>query len=598
MINEALPEDLRDYTRVWTKKEVQKVMQSVAEKYPEQYKDVVHKLMRVGQSAATTGNISYNLKDFLPSPVKRANRTQLAIKIREILDGSGSDDDKNERVVKELSGKLGLIDEFMAEGSKNGNRLAEIISSGSKGSPGQYNTTVGIPLLFTNHRGEPIPVPVLNSASEGLDPVEFFASTFGTRRGLISTKFATQDAGAFAKQLQRASQRIVVTEDDCGTGNGIMVDGDDAENVGTILQQPAGGLPAGHIIGSKDLLKLRGAKVVVRSPMTCQSSNGVCSRCSGIRERGGLPEIGDNIGVAAAQSLSERLSQGSLNVKHGGGALSKARNFTFEDVDRFFQMPKQFPGAAAVASTDGVVKEIRKSAGGGAYIVVGDKEHYVDSIDGVTVKPGDHVEAGDLLSDGIANPKEIATYAGIGEARRRFIDEVRRVTNGGVSRRNAEVLARGVVSHVRVNDLNGPSGTLIGDVVRYDDLVRDYEPRPGAVESPVSSSMGKYLEKPALHYTIGTRITDRVAKDLKTVGVNSIFVNDKPPAFDPDVQRIYGHLQLDPDWMTRLAGTELKKSTLRAVHEYAGSPEHSTSFVPSLASGVEFGKDISTKGTY
>jgi len=600
MINEALPEELRDYKRKWTKSEVQAVMQSVATKYPDQYKEVAHKLMRVGQSAATTGNISYSLKDFMPSPMKKRERGDLSIKVQGILNSLGDDDDtKNTKVVKVLSSRLdkvlgGLLD----EGVKGGNRLAEIINSGSKGSPGQYNTSVGIPLLFTDHRGDPIPVPILNSASEGLDPVEYFASTYGTRRGVISTKFATQDAGAFAKQLSKASQRLVVTEDDCSTSNGITVDGYDAENVGTVLQYDAAGLKAGHIIGTKDLQRLKGKKIVVRSPVTCQAEQGVCAKCSGIRESGEMPEIGDNVGLSAAQALSERLSQGSLNIKHGGGALSKKRNYEFADVNRLFQMPKQFPGSAALASADGTVKAIKKSEGGGAYVIIGDKEHYIENIEDIMVKAGDHVEAGDALSDGIMNPKEVAAYRGIGAARRSFVDEVQRITSNGVSRRNAEVLARSVVSHVRVNSLDGPTGTKIGDVSRYDDLVRYYEPRKGTQELSTPSTVGKYLEKPTLHYTIGTRITDRVAKDLKTSGINSIFVHEDEPAFDPDVQRIYSHPQLDPDWMTRLSGTELKKSLLKSVHEGASSTPHSTSFVPSLATGVEFGKDTDITGEY
>lgn len=985
LINEALPPELRDYKRKWTKKEVQNVLQEVATKHPDQYKEVVHKLMRIGQSAATTGNISYHLKDFMPSPLKKREKAQLALKVQEILDKSGSDEDKNTKVVELLSNKLNLIDDLMAEGVVGGNRLAEIINSGAKGSPGQYNTTVGIPLLFTNHRGDPIPIPVLNSAADGLDPVEFFASTFGTRRGVISTKFATQDAGAFAKQLAKANQRMTVTEEDCGTGNGITVDGYDEENVGTVLQYNVGDLQAGRILNPDDLKKLKGKQVIVRSPSTCQAEHGICAKCAGVRDRGTLPEIGDNIGISASQSLSEKLSQGSLNVKHcltpwtevlcadwstkrmdeitvgdmvmgadaqgrlsptmvvnvydngpqecyrtafipvsahksvadkvvlestlkhkilgtrfvygqeeedingevrklevgqrsrqfyaarptgfddtglvdepfallcglllgdgcyteavksvnfstadeqlvkelkpylksiglsltklkghkyyysvstvedvadhdelgrfclgarnpakkflsthelmhkyahektipscvatwsndsvaaliagliitdgtvypsdnnskpgigfgstsralmdelrcllgmrfgvwmteptktavagtrnyvhdmwqmtvtrydqverfynnipllgekktklkelvdayvpperktftglkrtsqefigvhptldlevdnddhlfvlanglivsnSGGALSKKHNFTFEDVNRLFQMPKRFPHSAAVSSEEGTVKSIKQSEGGGAYVIVGNSEHYVDNIEDVKVKPGDHVEAGDLLSDGIANPKEIAKYRGIGAARRSFIDEVRRITNNGVSRRNAEVLARSVVSHVRINSLDGPAGTQIGDVVRYDDLVRTYEPREGTRELPLGSSVGKYLEKPTLHYTIGTRVTDRVSKDLKKAGVNSIFVHEDAPAFDPDIQRIYGHPQLEPDWMTRLSGTELKKSLLKSVHEGASAPEHATSFVPALAKGVDFGKDIATTGTY
>ena len=599
LINEALPPDLRDYKREWTKKAVQDVMQDVAAKHPDLYKEVSHKLMRIGQSASTTGNISYSLKDFMPSRLKKREKAGLSIKVQEILNGIGDEEGKNSKVVELLGGKLDdIMGGVMDEGVQDGNRLAEIINSGSKGSPGQYNTTVGIPLLFTDHRGDPIPVPILNSASEGLDPVEFFASTFGTRKGVISTKFATQDAGAFAKQLAKANQRLVVTEDDCGTENGITVDGYDDENVGTFLQRDAGDIQAGRLIGTKDLKKLKGKQVVVRSPITCQAEHGVCASCAGVRDRGSLPEIGDNIGISASQSLSERLSQGSLNVKHGGGALTKKRSYGFEDVNRLFQMPKRFPGSAAIASMDGVVKEVKQSEGGGAYVMIGEQPHYVDDIEDVEVKVGDHVEAGDTLSGGIVNPKELATYSGIGVARRSFVDEVRKLTSDGVSRRNAEVLARSVVSHVRVNDLDGPAGTQVGDVTRYDDLVRGYKPRTNSHDMPIGSTIGKYLEKPTLHYTIGTRVTNRVAKDLKTAGVSSILVNDDTPSFDPDVQRIYSHPQLDPDWMTRLSGTELKKSLLKSVHEGASSTPHSTSFVPALATGIDFGKTTPITGEY
>ena len=599
LINEALPEDMRDPSRVWDKKTSQQVMTELANKHPDQYREVAHKLMRIGQSAATTGNVSYSLSDFLPSEAKKREMARLNIKIQQILDGDGDRATKNSKVVSLLADRIdGLTKQMLEDGVTRGSRLAELVHSGAKGSPGQYNTTVGAPLLFTDHRGDPIPIPVLRSASEGLDPVEFFASSYGTRRGVISTKFATQDAGAFSKQLGRAAHRIVVTEDDCGTGAGIVVDGYDDENIGTVLNRDIGDFKTGQVIGPDDIKGLRGKKIVVRSPATCQAQHGICAHCAGVRERGTFPEIGDNIGLPASQALSERLSQGSLNVKHGGGAAGGRRQYTFEDIDRFFQMPKNFPGSAVPAMVDGTVQEIAKSEAGGAYVTVNGQRHYVEKYDDILVKPGDHVEAGDSLSEGIINPKELARYRGIGAARRKFMDELLRITNNGISRRNAEVLARGVVSHVRVNDLDGPSGTLIGDLVRYDDVVRDYTPREGSSELPLSKALGKYLEKPTLHYTIGTKVSNHVLNDLKSQDISSIYVHDREPAFEPDVQRIYGHTQADPDWMVRLSGTELKRSLLSSVHEGVGSETHSTSYVPAIARGVEFGKEIRETGRY
>jgi hypothetical protein len=420
---------------------------------------------------------------------------------------------------------------------------------------------------------------------------------FVLHNGLIVSN-STAEAGYFGKKLGLTANRLVVTEHDCGTDNGIIMQGDDRDNVGTILQKETNGIPAGTIIKPEHLAKLRGKPIMVRSPVTCQAQHGLCARCSGVRERGALPDIGDNVGVGAAMALGERLSQSMLNVKHGGGAAGAKKTYTYDDIERFFEMPKSSVDFAPVAENDGVVKSIRPAPTGGTYVMVGDQEYWAPTDTDLKVKVGQTIEAGEVLSSGIPNPSLLAKHRGIGDARRMFIDHVREVTGDIVSRRNAEVLARAMVSHVHVNELRGPNGTMIGDIPRYDDFVRGYEPREGSRDILPTQAKGHYLEKPIMHYTIGTRINDRVIKDLQGNGIKNIVAHKDPPGFEPDVQRMFSHSQLDTDWMARMSGYHLGTSIPEAVHRGMSSEEHSTSFVPALAKGVDFGSQTKVTGEY
>lgn len=603
LLNEALPEELRDYKRVWDRKTMREVLRKVATETPEKYAEISHRLLQVGQSAATTGNFSFSLKDFVSSDYKRQRVKELQRKAREVIDNTQmTEREKHEKLLLLLGPEVGpMVDKTLKEHLDRGSRLAELVHSGSRGSPGQFNTTVGTPLFFMDMKDDPIPVPIFHSVAEGLDPAEYWASSYGTRKGGVSTKFAVQEAGYFSKKLALAAHRNLVTEADCGTKNGIAVDGDDPENVGTILQLPVGDVKANTLIKPEHLKKLAGKKVVVRSPITCQAEHGLCSHCAGIRETGAFPEIGDNVSLSAAMAFGERLSQSMLNVKHQGGVAKgkeQAKNYGFQDIERLFEMPQSSLESATLAEQDGIIKKISPAPAGGVFVMVNDQEHWVPKEDLVSVKQGDHVEAGDLLSKGIPNPRELARHRGIGAARMQFLESLREMSGKGVTRRNGELLARAMVSHVQVTDSQEQGGTLPGDVVRYDDLVRNYKAREEAKWNPLTSAHGQYLEQPVLHYTIGTKINNRVILDLKNQGLSSILTHKEPPPFEPDVQRMYAHSQYDPDWMTRLGGYGLKAGFLEGVHRGETSETPSTSFVPGLAKGVDFGKQLPVEGKY
>jgi len=263
-----------------------------------------------------------------------------------------------------------------------------------------------------------------------------------------------------------------------------------------------------------------------------------------------------------------------------------------------FEMPKASVDFAPVAEADGIVKGIREAPAGGVYVSVGNDEYWAPNKSALKVKEGQHIEAGEVLTSGIPNPSLLARYRGIGDARRMFMDHVQEVTGGSVSRRNAEAISRAVVSHVRVNNIKGPQDSMIGDISRYEDMVRGYTPREGSHTIMPSEGHGQYLETPSMHYTIGTKISNRVIKDLHANGIKNIVTHREPPSFEPDVQRMFAHSQVDPDWMTRMSGYHLTTSIPEAVHKGLSSNENSTSYVPSLAKGISFGQSTKETGTY
>jgi len=599
LINEALPEEFRDHNKQWDSKAVKDVLRQVAQKYPDKYVDVSHRLIQAGQIAVTNGHFSFGIKDFLPTENKHKIARKLEEVSQRILDQDDvSADKKKDMLVKAIAGQSKeIVANTLQEHVDNGSRLAEAVASGSKGKPDQFNATVGIPMLYTDHKDRVIPFPILNSLSEGFTPAEYWAASYGTRKGVTATKFSTRDSGYFGKKLVLAAHRLITTEHDCGTHNGIVVDGGDSENIGTVLQHPAAGIAAGTLLLPEHIKKLNGQKIVVRSPTTCQAHSGLCAKCSGVRETGQLPAIGDNIGTATSMVLGERLSQTALSTKHQVG-IGSQKAYTFKDVERLFEMPKDDTETAAIAKTDGMVKSIKPAPAGGFFVHVNDQEHWIPTREDALVKEGDVVEAGDVLSKGVPNPAEMAVHRGIGDTRQEFIKGLRTVAAKATTRRNAEVIARAMVSHVQITDPDGVNGHLPGEIVKYDDLVRDYQPREGSKLTPLTHAYGRYLEQPALHYSIGTKVNNRVIKTFKEHGVNTVLTHEKTPGFEPHVSRMYEHSQLDPDWMTRLGGYHLEAGFLKGVHKGDISETNSTSYIPALAKGVGFGDKVETTGKY
>jgi hypothetical protein len=287
------------------------------------------------------------------------------------------------------------------------------------------------------------------------------------------------------------------------------------------------------------------------------------------------------------------LASGLIVSNSGGVASSSGKAVSaFRSIESLVQIPEIFPNVAPVAHLDGEVTRIEEAPQGGNYIHIGNERHYIPRGRELHVKRGDVLEAGDVLSSGTPNPADIVKYKGIGDGRLYFVNSLRKAMNDNkisVDRRNLEVLGRALVNHVHITDPEGYGDFLPDEVAEYDSLERDFVPEHKETV-PVTKAGGRYLARPALHYTIGTRITPSVSKTLESNGEKEIDVMDSPPGFVPDMQRVADIPGFKQDWMAQMAGSNLKKRILRNVHSGdAVSKIHGTSFIPGLAKGTEFG---------
>jgi hypothetical protein len=219
----------------------------------------------------------------------------------------------------------------------------------------------------------------------------------------------------------------------------------------------------------------------------------------------------------------------------------------------------------------------------------------------VIVKPGQKVERGTELTNGVPHPRQLVELMGVGEARRVLLKHtVESMRNSGINinRRNLEPIVAGLINHVQVTNPDGIGYHTVDSVVPYNTLMAGYKPRPTAALMPPKKAVGKYLEEPVLHLTPGTQLTPTMVKLLEEQGITDLQVNDEPMDFDPVFERLMTVTGHDPDWQTRLGGFYTQRSFLKSVHEGAKSDPRGTSYIPALAKGYAFGDLLETKGSY
>jgi DNA-directed RNA polymerase subunit beta' len=610
MVNEALPDRLRKPQHRLDKKGVKKLLDTLVQEQPEDYRRILHDLSQIGRTSVWESGLSVSLVDLATSPARDAILGPLKERISQLRDSDELDEKQRRDAIVDLLIEAApkIREAVTVESRDRRSPFSTQVDSGARGNPGSLASIKGADLLATDQNDRFIPLPLLHSYAEGFTPAEYFAASYGQRKGQLDVKLAVADAGFLSKKLINAAHRGVVTSDESPTYRlpvGLPVPVSDTESVGSVLSQDVLGYTRGTVVTPEMLADLEDNdidEILLVSPLAEYTEDGGMSAwAAGRRTRQGFHQVGDNIGIPAAQAVGERLSQGALDSKHTAGVQTRLSKSGFEYLNRLIEAPDTFPESGPLAEADGIVNDIREAPQGGHYVTVGDQRYYAGPDLEVTVKVGDTLEAGDDMTDGTPHPKDLVRLRGLGEARRVYTGLLREaLDNSGahIHRRNLEPVVSGLLNWATVTDPDGIGDNIYSDVVPYGHLIANYKPRETAAEVDVSKSIGQYLEEPVLHFTPGTRITRKVADTLKKWKVHKAFAHPEPPAFEPTMVRGTLSVFHDPDWKTQLSGFYTSKAFERSLHRGAKSDTAGTSYVPALSDAHGFGGELKQTGRY
>ena len=608
LINSALPEGMRNYERKLDVKDVQAMLSQVATENPDSYNDVARQVNDAGRNAAYFRGLTVRLADLRPTFDKASMFAAMdeELKLAKLQA-------KSPKEYEEMRDNIWLTysqrvqDDAMSTGLASRNSLAMAVASGARGKADHFKAMTATPALFADAKDRLVPMFVRNSFGEGLRPAEYMATTYGARKAVVATKVATARGGFFGKLLSQATAPLVVTSKDCGTTNGIDLGPDDSSLSGRVLAGESGGYDAGTIVDDSVLAKLLRKpdhRVLVRSALTCELPEGVCAKCAGLNEYNELPKIGDSVGLNAGHATSEPVTQGlGLNVKHTGGSAKAKKEFAGLDaIERFVQSPEIFPGAAVIAEEGGVVGAVRPAEQGGNYVTIGAREYYAGPDSAVTVTPGTEVEPGEALTDGVLDPYEVVRLRGLGEGRKYWVERFGQILKDSgtpADRRNLEMVARGALNQVVITDPDASADSLPGDVVNYNKAVANWEVPATSSPFKPQDAVGKVLQKDALHYTVGTRLTPRMVKHMQAANVDKIWAGDDSPGFEPEMVRLQAVASATPDWLAGQYTSYIKKNL--ADHAARGDDTNIQSnvhFAPRLAVGEGYGKNVTETGHF
>lgn len=596
LLKRIVPDDVPLPDGAFDKKRIRSWFSDLALRHPDRYVDVMDAMMKVSREAqdSEAGRMSISLSDFRAPEGVLKERDDLLDEVRAAAMRKDLSEDERDKEVARLlrEGAARLQKSLLKQTGGAGNRFAKAIEWGIKGSPKQLlQMLVGDVAVANERADDAFPLPVVRSYSEGLSPMQAWAANYGGRDSLAKLQLATPRAGYFSKQIALMGHRVNVTADDCGASDlGVTVQAGDKGLLGRVLAEDAGGLKKGDVVTGDNVGGIpRGREVLVRSVNTCQQPDGVCRKCAGLGEDGHFYEIGARLGLTTSKGLTEPLTQAAIGSKHGGAEFKTGGDPEGLDlIDNLFQLRKGgFKGGAVSSPSTTVVKGVLKKADGTQRVYLNSGEElFIPEGREVKVARGDKVRAGHPVTDGVPDPRDVAAYCGLGEARRvmsaALLDEMRKA-GADVGAGHLEPVTRGFLDYVLITDpAKTPPGYEAGDVALYSAMQARYSPRKGSVEGAPSTVKGGYLEKPVLHYTIGTPLTDDVVENLERRHVGKVVAHEEPPGFEPHLTRLQSFMDDDPNWKARQAGWYLKRNFLEDVRRGAEAPVDDSTHIPFL----------------
>ncbi|MFG2087770.1 MULTISPECIES: DNA-directed RNA polymerase subunit beta' [unclassified Spirillospora] len=498
LFNETLPDDFPFVDDEISKKQLSAIVNELAETYPKvAVANALDALKSTGFHWATRSGVTIAIDDVLAPPNKQeilGGYEQRAEKVqREFNRGLITDDERKQELIEIWNKATADVAVDMEASFPKDNPIWMMIQSGARGNPLQLRQIAGMRGLVSNPKGETIPRPIKSSFREGLSVVEYFISTHGARKGLADTALRTADSGYLTRRLVDVAQDVIVREEDCGTDRTIPFEVADKLSDGTLVKLATSEtslvgrtiaedvvvdgtviFPADTDLSDAVVSRLVEAgvdKVRTRSALVCEAKIGVCAACYGRSlATGKRVDVGEAVGIIAAQSIGEPGTQLTMRTFHTGGVAGGDITHGLPRVQELFEarIPK---GVAPISEVAGRVK-IDETEKARKVVVVPDDgsdeiAYPVPMRSRLLVKEGEAVGVGQQLIAGAINPHEVLRILGPRAVQLHLVQEVQEVYRSqGVSihDKHIEIIVRQMLKRVNILE-SGDTDLLPGDLI-------------------------------------------------------------------------------------------------------------------------------------
>ncbi|MFR5756018.1 MAG: DNA-directed RNA polymerase subunit beta' [Lachnospiraceae bacterium] len=504
-----IPEEIKkkEINKPFAKGDLKKIIAQVFKRYKTTETSIyLDKLKNLGFKYSTLSGISISIADV----VKSEHKNEIIDKSQKVVDtinkqyrrGLITDRERYEKVCEVWNNTTSEVEKELKQKVQTltDNPIMMMVNSGARGSIGQYNQMAGMRGLLAKPNGDAVEIPVTSSFVDGLSVSEYFISTHGTRKGNADTALKTADSGYLTRRLVDVVQDVIVREEDCGTIQGVVVKAFVDESDGTVIESLHERITGRYtnkkvvdpetkqlIIDKNELItepiadkidKAGITEVEIRTALTCKTENGVCKHCYGINlATGNIAEIGEAVGIMAAQSIGEPGTQLTMRTFHNGGVASGA-DITqgLPRVQELFEArnPK---AKSTIAEIDGKITKIDEVNGKYKIAITNDvetREHTTNYGVKLCVELGQSVKAGDKLNVGSINPKELLAVTDPITAQNYILSEVQKVYKSqgvDVSDKHVEILARRMIARIKIVD-GGETELVDGKLVSMHEFTR------------------------------------------------------------------------------------------------------------------------------
>ena len=497
IFNEALPADFPYVDYQVDKKALGALVNQLADRYPKvDVAATLDALKELGFHWATRAGVTISIDDVVTPPQKAellAAAEERASKVQAQYErGLITDSERRQELIEIWTRATDEVARAMQDHFPRQNPVFMMVDSGARGNFMQVRQIAGMRGLVANPKGEIIPRPIKSNFREGLSVLEYFISTHGARKGLADTALRTADSGYLTRRLVDVSQDVIVREVDCGTerGNeviiGVEVDGKlrpadnlDSTVASRVLARDV--VVDGNVIAqageemttprAEELVAQGADKVRVRTVLTCESSVGTCAMCYGkSMATGKLVDVGEAVGIIAAQSIGEPGTQLTMRTFHTGGVAGEDITHGLPRVVELFEArtPK---GVAPIAEVTGRIR-IEDGDKTRKIIVIPDDggEEIAEQVSKrvrLLVEDGQHVTVGTQLTVGAVDPKQVLRILGMRQVQLHLVDQVQEVYRSqGVSihDKHIEVIVRQMLKRITIIE-SGDSPFLAGELV-------------------------------------------------------------------------------------------------------------------------------------